>query len=73
MTKTNVLKCRWCNYAVLAWRTTTRGQRRSGWSTLFEHVLDHHKEIPEAARFIERMDQLGQADLDTWLAVTGRL
>jgi len=41
--KPKLLKCRFCNYTILAWRTKG-GQHRSGWDLLHNHVATKHPE-----------------------------
>jgi hypothetical protein len=36
------LKCRYCNWSCLKWRTNKSGKRISGWRKLQYHLLDAH-------------------------------
>jgi hypothetical protein len=38
------MKCRWCNFTVLKWRTLPDGKKISGWPALSRHVESEHED-----------------------------
>jgi len=55
---TKILKCKFCDYTVLAWRTTN-GKHKSGWSLLQQHVmLKHPEEYEKVLLVLEEEESL---------------
>ena len=58
MTTEPMIKCRFCDFTVMKFRTRKDGKVTSGWPRLFAHVEENH---PDAAETME--DQLGTSYL----------